>query len=425
MDDPGSSGQWLLLILFLILSAFFSALETAVMSIGRIRLKYLADSGDPEARRVQAIKGDPSKFLGAVLVGNNAVNIALTSVMTAVSLALFGKYGLSVALCASTVAIVLFGEILPKSLAANNPESVARRLVRPGEIAVKVLYPLSWAFTGIVNLLLRATGAKAPGVTLITPEELQNIVDVAEEQGSLDADERQMIQGIFRFGDTSVSDIMVPYPDILAVPSSMPVREAVDLVLKGHFSRIPVYAETPETIAGFIHVKDLLKAYIQGPDSTVGALVRPILFVPETKKVDELFDQMRLQRIHVAIALDEYGSTSGLVTMEDILEEIVGDIMDEYDPADTAVVRQADGSFLVDGRVPLDDIDEQLGLDFSGTDEDIDTIGGLAFHMVGKIPRVGDTVEDPRATIRVEEMKGRRVVKVRLRPHAHDGTAAP
>jgi CBS domain containing-hemolysin-like protein len=412
MDDPGSSGQWLFLLVLLVLSGFFSALETAVLSIGRMRLKFLADTGDETARLVQRLKSDPSRFLGPVLVGNNVVNIVLSSLATAMAISLLGSHGLAVAVGGSALAILFFGEILPKSIAANNPEGAARRLAKPGYVAVRLLYPVSWAFTCIASLVLKIAGVETKGPAAMSQEELENVVEAAEEAGSLDADESQMIQGIFRFGDTCVSDVMVPRPDILSVPASMQVRAAVELVLKGHFSRIPVYSGSPENIAGFVHVKDLLRAYLQGPDAEVGSLLRPILFVPETKKVDELFDQMRLQRIHVAIALDEYGSTAGLVTMEDILEEIVGDILDEYDPAEESISSQPDGSFIIDGRVGLDEIKEELGLDLGG--DEIDTIGGLVFHRVGRVPRVGDAVVDGAVVMRVEEMKGRRVAKVRV-----------
>lgn len=383
------------------------------MSIGRMRLKSLADSGDETARLIQRLKSDPGRFLGPVLVGNNLVNIAISSIATAMAISLLGEHGIGIAVGVSTVAIVLLGEILPKSLAAANPEAISRRLARAGDIAAKVLYPVSWAFTSVVGVILRLAGSTSRGAVVVTQEELQNVVDAAEESGSLDPDEKEMIQGVFRFGDLSVGEIMVPRPDILGVSSTVKVCDAADLVLKGHYSRIPVFTESVENITGFIHVKDLLKAYLQGSETAVSALVRPILFVPATKKVDELFDQMRLRRVHVAIALDEYGSTAGLVTMEDILEEIVGDIMDEHDPAEEPISPQPDGSVMIDGSVSLDEVREELEVDLH--EEGVDTIGGLVFHRMGRVPKVGDTAEDGLVSLRVEEMKGKRVVRVRLR----------
>jgi CBS domain containing-hemolysin-like protein len=411
MDDPAS--PWLLLfgLVLLGLSAFFSASETAVMGTSRLRLRYLAESGDRRAQLVIQKLADRPRFLAAILVGNNMVNIALTSILTAVFVGWWGEEGLAVAMLACTLLILMFGEILPKALAAADGENTALAMARPLGVMMRLLAPIAAVFHAITALVLRGMGRDIRKEHPLSQEELELVVDAMEEHGVLDQDEKDMIQGIIQFADTSVQEIMVPRPDMLAVPDDTTVDEASQLLLSGHFSRLPVFQGTLDHVSGFVHLKDLVRA--GRPDLPVGGMVRPVLFIPETRRVDDLFRDMRRERVHLAIALDEHGSTSGLVTLEDLLEEIVGDIRDEYDEVEEApVLRVSDGVYLVSGKAQLKLVCEELGVSLG--DDEVDTVGGLVFHRLGRLPRPGDTVREGDALLTVEEVHGRRVTRVKL-----------
>jgi CBS domain containing-hemolysin-like protein len=411
MDDPAS--PWLLLfgLVLLGLSAFFSASETAVMGTSRLRLRYLAESGDRRAQLVIQKLADRPRFLAAILVGNNMVNIALTSILTAVFVGWWGEEGLAVAMLACTLLILMFGEILPKALAAADGENTALAMARPLGVMMRLLAPIAAVFHAITALVLRGMGRDIRKEHPLSQEELELVVDAMEEHGVLDQDEKDMIQGIIQFADTSVQEIMVPRPDMLAVPDDTTVGEASQLLLSGHFSRLPVFQGTLDHVSGFVHLKDLVRA--GRPDLPVGGMVRPVLFIPETRRVDDLFRDMRRERVHLAIALDEHGSTSGLVTLEDLLEEIVGDIRDEYDEVEEApVLRVSDGVYLVSGKAQLKLVCEELGVSLG--DDEVDTVGGLVFHRLGRLPRPGDTVREGDALLTVEEVHGRRVTRVKL-----------
>jgi CBS domain containing-hemolysin-like protein len=339
------------------------------------------------------------------------VNIALTSILTAVFVGWWGEEGLAVAMLACTLLILMFGEILPKALAAADGENTALAMARPLGVMMRLLAPIAAVFHAITALVLRGMGRDIRKEHPLSQEELELVVDAMEEHGVLDQDEKDMIQGIIQFADTSVQEIMVPRPDMLAVPDDTTVGEASQLLLSGHFSRLPVFQGTLDHVSGFVHLKDLVRA--GRPDLPVGGMVRPVLFIPETRRVDDLFRDMRRERVHLAIALDEHGSTSGLVTLEDLLEEIVGDIRDEYDEVEEApVLRVSDGVYLVSGKAQLKLVCEELGVSLG--DDEVDTVGGLVFHRLGRLPRPGDTVREGDALLTVEEVHGRRVTRVKL-----------
>lgn len=400
------------MLALLVLSGFFSSSETALMSVGRIRIRHLAEKGDRRAQIIQKLRQDPNKTLGPILVGNNIVNIALTSLATALCLDLFGDRGLGIAMASVTGAVLLFGEVLPKGLAACDAEATGLRVARAIFLVVRILTPLAWVFTTVTSFILRLAGKNLTGGQIMTAEEFRTLVDAVEQQGVLDTEEKEMIEGIVQFSDTSVSEIMVPRPDMLAVSSEMPVSEASQILLNGHFSRLPVYQGTLDNVIGFVHVKDLAKAMLAGKEQAVKNMVRPVIFVPHTRKVDDLFRDMRRQGVHMAIVLDEYGSTMGLVTMEDLLEEIVGDIRDEYDSVEEPITTLSSGVYLVHGGVLLEDLAEETGVHLS--EEEVDTVGGYVFHKLGHIPRVGDVVEEEGVRLTVEEMRGKRVSKVKV-----------
>lgn len=381
------------------------------MGLSRLRLRYLAETGDRRAQLVTHGLADRPRFLAAILVGNNMVNIALTSIFTAVFVGWWGEEGLAVAMLACTVLILMFGEILPKGLAAADGETTALAVARPLGVAVRLLSPIAALFYAVTALVLKGLGREVRKEHPLSQEELELVVDAMEEHGVLDQDEKDMIQGIIQFADTSVQEIMVPRPDILAVSADTLSGEATQLLLSGHFSRLPVFQGTLDHVSGFVHLKDLVRS--GRPDLPVGGMVRPVLFVPETRRVDDLFRDMRRERVHLAIALDEHGSTSGLLTLEDLLEEIVGDIRDEYDEVEEPpILRVADGVYLVSGKAQLKLVCEEIGIALG--DDEVDTVGGLVFHRLGRLPRPGDTIREGDALLTVEEVHGRRVASVKL-----------
>lgn len=412
MEDPLSTGQWLAMLALLVFSAFFSLSETALTSVGKMRLRHLAESGDRRAQLIEKMRQDPTRMLVPILVGNNLVNIALSSLATALCLELFGNRGLGIAMLFSTTVILLFGEIMPKAIAACDAETIALRVARPASVAITILTPVALLFNATTSFILRLFGKTRDERPLITPEEFFTLVDTVEKQGVLDSEEREMIEGVVQFSDTTVDEIMIPRPDILAVSADTSVSEASQILLNGHFSRLPVYQGSLDNVIGFVHVKDLVKAALAGDNQPVKSLVRPVIFTPETRKVGDLFKDMRRQGVHIAIVLDEYGSTAGLVTMEDLLEEIVGDIRDEYDTEEDPITTLSDDVYLVHGKVSLKELGEKTGVCLE--EEDVDTVGGYVFHQLGHIPKVGDTVEVDGIKLSVEEMRGRRVSKVRV-----------
>jgi len=421
MDDPAST--WLLVpgMVLLFLSAFFSASETAIMGLSSLRLRYLAEAGDRRASVAHSLRADPTRLLASILVGNNAVNIALASITTALFIDWLGEEGLALAMLSSTFVIVLFGEVLPKGLAAADGETVGLAVARPIASVVRLLAPLALLFNVIASAVLRWIGREPGKERAFSQEELGMVVDAMEQHGVLDADEKDMIHGIIQFADTAVQEIMVPRPDILAVPADTPIAVASQLLLSGHFSRLPVYQGALDHVTGFVHLKDLVRA--EGAHRPVGELVRPVLFVPETRKVDDLFRDMRRERAHLAIVLDEHGSTSGLVTLEDLLEEIVGDILDEYDDAEEQpIVQVSERVYLISGKAQLELVREELGLQLE--DEEVDTVGGLVFHRLGRLPHPGDVIREGDVTLTVEEVHGRRIVRVKVElPAAAEGGA--
>ncbi|HLS89279.1 MAG TPA: hemolysin family protein [Sphingobacteriaceae bacterium] len=400
--------------MLLLLSAFFSGAETALMSLSKVRIRHLVDQKAPAAQTIANIVSQPDKLLSTLLIGNNLINIAASSVATALFIRWFGVNGVLIATGVMTVLVLIFGEITPKTLAAHRPEQVASRAAGPIAALMRVLSPFAAVFSFISSLILRLIGFKADEKEkLVTEEELRTFVDIGEEEGILDSEERAMIVGIFEFGDTEVGELMVPRADIVALPMAMTAGEAVQRLATCPFSRIPVYEKSVDHIAGIIHVKDLLQVIAEGKrDVTLGDIMRPTLFVPEGKKADELFADLRKAKSHMAIVLNEYGETEGLITMEDLIEEILGDISDEYDVVQPEYDIVDPQTAIVAGSASVSDINESLNL--SLPDEEADTVAGIVFNRLGRLPKAGESVQVDGLTLEVAELMGRRISKVKI-----------
>ncbi|WP_457556067.1 hemolysin family protein [Candidatus Pyrohabitans sp.] len=403
------------LALLFLLSAFFSGSETAYLAVSRAKVKKLAKEGDPRAETLLYLVEHPNRVLVTILVGNNLVNITAASLATSLAINAFGSKGVGIATGVVTLIVLLFGEITPKSFAATNAERVALLIARPIYFLMKLLSPLVLLLSKFAKLLVKSFGGEVRLGPFITEEELKMLVEVGEELGAIEKEEKEMISGIFEFGETDVREVMVPRIDMKCIPANESIESARRLILETGHSRIPVYEGSIDNIIGVLYAKDLLKylnAESKKPES-LREIVRPAYFVPETKKLDDLLREFQQNRIHMAIVVDEYGGTAGMVTLEDILEEIVGEIKDEYDLAEEEPLERInEREVVVDARMSIHDVNEALNIALP--EEEFDTVGGLLFNTLGRIPSPGDEVEFEDAKLRVEKMRGRRIMKVRV-----------
>ena len=422
-------GELLFIVFLTILEGFFVAGEIALVSIRRSRVEQLVDEGRPGARRVRHLLDDPGRFLavsqlGLTVIGFFASAYAAVSLVESLSSVLQG-FGMAagsadgLALIVVTVLLALFtivfAELVPKTLALANAERVAIALSLPIDLLARALGPVIALLTGITSAISRLFGASISNEASITAEELRLIVERGGEQGILEAEEEQMINAVIELGSRRVHEVMVPRIDIAAIQSSATFDEAIETIVEHGHSRIPVYDESVDEILGILYAKDLLpilaKSVASRPD--IRSLLRTPVYIPESMTVDDLLHEFQRRKVHIAIVLDEYGGTAGLVTIEDLLEEIVGEIQDEYDEEEPMVVRLSEDEARVDGRASVDDLADLFDTNLGLEDEDeYDTVGGLIYHRIGGVPSPGDRVDVDGLILTVETTDGRRVGKV-------------
>lgn len=402
------------LILLLTLSAFFSASETAMFSANKVKIRHMAEEGNPRAILARKLLEQPSRIISTILIGNNVVNIGATALATSLAIKLFANSGAGIATGVMTFFVLVFGEITPKTFAARRAEAIALKvsgiLNSIGLVMLPLIKILNFFSSGIIRLL----GGAGPDNPYITEEELRMLVNVGREEGTIDPDEKEMIDSIFEFDDTLVREVMVPRIDIVAVNVQDTMDNLLNLIVEAGHSRIPVYDNTVDNIIGVVYAKDLLKP-LQNcgkEDTNIQKLMRAAYYVPESKKVRDLFEELRKEKVHMAIVLDEYGGTAGLVTIEDLIEEIMGDIQDEFDKEEIHIETISDNELLVDARTSVYDINEILNMDLP--DDEFETISGLVFHLLGKVPSEGQELDIDDLHIIVEKVVGRRAVKLRL-----------
>jgi putative hemolysin len=406
--------QLIVLIISLILCAMASAAETALTSISRIKLKNLVEEGDKKALEIENLISKPNIFLSSILVVNSVAVIVASSMATVLALRFIPNYGELIGTFLTSLVVLIFCEITPKTAAVQNPIRWARVLVNPVRVTAWLLYPLIVTLSVITNTLVRLMGGqmKHRG-PFVTEEELRLLVSVGEEEGVLEEGETDMIHSIFEFADTTVREVMIPRIDMVTLESDASVDEAVDLALQGGFSRIPVYEETIDNIIGVLFTKDMLKQLREGHNSLpIRELVRPAYFVPESKKLDDLLREIRQKRTHMAIVVDEYGSVAGLVTIEDLVEEIVGDIQDEYDREENLYEQVSQFEYIFDAKINLDEFNELMDTDLEN--EDYETLGGFLLGQLDKIPVAGDTITVKKLTFTILTTRGLRITKVRV-----------
>lgn len=424
-------GTDILIILVLILiNGFFVAAEIAFVSVRRTRLDELAEAGDRGAKRAQVLMRDPGRFLAVIQVaitflGALASAVAAVSIVTVVSeplrqITFLADYADTIALLfvTSIVAIVsiVLGELIPKGLALGNPDRIARTVSGPITIFAKLVSPLVAVLVALTKLISKPFGIDPTRTPELSAAEIRLIVEQGSQQGVLEAEEEQMISAVMSLSDSKLHEVMVPRIDIAAIDQEASFDDAVTLVLTEGHSRTPLYKESIDHIVGILYAKDLLRIIAAGgPRPRLRDIMRPALFVPESQAVDDLLNELQRRRVHMAIVLDEYGGTAGLVTIEDLLEEIVGEIQDEFDEEEPMKVILRDGEAILDGRADIDEmgelVDPPLELE---DDEEYDTVGGFVYHRIGRVPVVGDSVAVDPFTITVIKVTGRRVGKVRV-----------
>jgi putative hemolysin len=414
-----SAEAWLQLIVTvaaLVLCAVASASETALTSISRIKLKNLVEEGDKQAEKIERLLNDPNRFLSTILVVNSVAVIVASSMATALALQFSASLGELISTVLISLIVLIFCEITPKTAAVQNPLRWARVLVNFVMAMAWLLQPIVASLNVITSVFVRLIGGRIKHRgPFVTEEELRLLVTVGEEEGVLEEEETEMIHSIFEFADTTVREVMVPRIDMVTLPSTATLNEAVDLALQGGFSRTPVYEESVgvDEIIGILYTKDMLKQLREGHDEApIRNLVRRAYFVPETKKLDDLLREIRQSRTHMAIVIDEYGSVAGLVTIEDLMEEIVGDIQDEYDHEEVLYEKVNDDEYICNARISIHDFNELMGMKLE--DVDYDTLGGFVYAQLDKIPVADDTITFEDLTFTVLATRGLRILKVRV-----------
>ncbi|WP_225332803.1 hemolysin family protein [Halomicrobium urmianum] len=403
------------------LSAFFSSSEIAMFSLPAHRLESLVEEGKRGAKTLKNLKSDPHRLLVTILVGNNLVNIAMSSIATGL-LAMYFSQGLAVAISTFgiTAIVLLFGESAPKSYAVENTESWALRIARPLKLAEHVLLPLIVLFDYLTRIVNKITGGRsAIETSYVTREEIQDIIETGEREGVLDEDERQMLQRTLRFNDTIAKEVMTPRLDMDAISTESSIEEAIGECIHSGHARLPVYEGSLDNVIGVVNVRDLVREqnYGERTDADLADLIEPTLHVPESKNVDDLLTEMRDQRLHMVIVIDEFGTTEGLVTMEDLTEEIVGEILEGEEEQPIEFV--ADDTAVVKGEVNIEEVNEALEIELPEGQE-FETIAGFIFNRAGRLVEEGERIEYDGVEIRVEDVENTRIKKARLQRQAEE-----
>jgi putative hemolysin len=407
-----------LFILCILLSAFFSSSEVALISITRAKARTLFNEGRPGSKAVAALKESPEHLLITILIGNTFVNIAAGAIATAVAIQFFGDLGVGIATGFVVIVLLIFGEIGPKIYAARASDSFVLTIAPIILFLSRLLTPVIWLVERVSPSLGIGKEVTEPAVT---EEEIKEWIDVGKEEGTIEQGEQDMLYSVLEFGDTTAREIMTPRVDVILIEDNTSFEDVIRVFNDTGFSRIPVYHDQIDNITGILNVKDVFAAMVsRRKDSTIREVMYDPTFVPETKKIDDLLKELQVHRVQMAVVIDEYSSFVGIVTVEDILEELVGDIMDEYDKEEPDVQEVAPGVFIVDAQMWVEDINEQIGLTLP-TDDSYETIGGLIIDRLGHLPlHPGEKVEITPAniTLVVLQMHGRRIVKVKVLVHS-------
>jgi len=412
--DSTDAIQFGVLIVLLLLSAFFSSAETSMTSVNKIKILSLAEQGNKKARTLLKILEDSGRMLSTVLIGNNIVNLTASALATSLSIRIWGSTAVGLATGVLTLLILIFGEISPKTLATIHSEKLALNYAGTIIFLMRILTPVIFLINNLSLLFLRLMRVDPSAkMNTMTEHELRTILDVSHEDGVIESEERQMIYNVFDFGDSLAKDIMVPRVDMVFVNVNSTYQEVITIFKEEKFTRLPVYEGTTDNVIGVIIIKDLI-FYDVSREFNIRDIMREPHFTYEYKKTSELMLEMRQDFINFTIVLDEYGATAGLVTLEDLLEEIVGEIRDEYDKDEEDLIRQInDREFIVEGSMKLDDLNDALSLDLES--EDYDSIGGYIIERLDHLPGTGESVvSDNEIKLVVDAVEKNRIDKVHI-----------
>ena len=410
--------------LLILLSGFFSSSEIAMFSLANHRIESLAEEERTGAVTLKELRDDPHRLLITILVGNNIVNIAMSSIATGL-FAVFLTQGQAVfaATFGITALVLLFGESAPKSYAVENTESWALRVAGPLKLAEYVLLPLIVLFDYLTRIVNKVTGGRsAIETSYVTRQEIRDIIETGEREGVIEEDEREMVQRVFRFNNTIAKEVMTPRLDMTAVSKDTDIAEAIETCIQSGHARLPVYEGELDNVVGVVHIRDLVRDlnYGENEELELEDLIEPTLHVPESKNVDDLLREMRQNRMPLVIVIDEFGTTEGLLTMEDLTEEIVGEILEggEEEPVEFV----DDDTALVRGEVNIEEVNEQLGVDFP-EGEEFETLAGFIFNRAGRLVEEGETISYGDIELRVESVENTRIMKARVTNRSVEETA--
>lgn len=414
LESPNNLIQIIFLIVLLMGSAFFSASETALMSLSKIRIRYMQDEGVKGAKLVSSLIESPNKLLSSILVGNNVVNIAATSISTSLFIGLMGEKGVALATAVMTVLVLIFGEITPKTIAASNSEKVSLLVSKPIKVIIFILRPIVWIFNIITNVIFKLFGITNKGAkSFITEEELKTMVNVSHEEGVLEMEEREIINNVFEFGDMQAKNAMIQRIDMVAIDMEDSYDEIIQVFKTEKLSRMPVYEETIDDIIGILNIKDIIFLSDEEIESfDIKNYMREPFFTYEFKKITQLLEEMKLEKSQMAIVVDEYGGTSGLLTIEDLVEVIVGDIEDEYDEEEDEIQVIKEDEYIVDGSTKIGDVNELIGVNLES--EEFDSIGGFIIGHLSRLPEENEVIEVDNIRFCIESIEKNRIKKIRI-----------
>lgn len=416
MLEPGSIGEFILALVLILFSAFFSMAETSLTALGKFKIRAMAEEEKKGIKHVEKATEDKDKLLGSILIGANISSIALSAIITAFTLSIAGSSAASIAAATgvATLIVLMFGEMTPKTIALKYPEKIALIIARPLRLIMIILAPIAMALNFIISLALRPFGffSKDEKEISLTENELKTMLEVGFEEGVIEQDEHKMMGNVMEFDDVVAKDVMTPRTDMVAIDISFTYGEVLEVFSSAQLSRLPVFQENIDHIVGVLHIKDFILADGKGSSFVVQDYMREPFFTLELKRTRELFKEMRRSSSSLAIVLDEYGGTAGLLSMEDLIEEIVGEIFDEHDDVRNEVEHIGENEYIVSGAMKIDDFNELAGSNL--TSEEYDSVGGYVMGLTGSIPKPGMSLYDGNIAFVVEEMEKNRIERLRI-----------
>jgi len=404
-----------LFILCLLLSAFFSSSETAFISLQRIRMEHMVESNVKGAKRVARMIERPEKLLSTILLGNNFVNVAAAALGTTIAIELWGRQGVLIATIVVTVLLLIFAETTPKTIATQHPERLSLIFARPIELISWLLTPFVIALSWIASGFTKIVGGTPVPRSLASPEEIRTMISVGHKEGTVEEAEAEMLHKVFDFGDRPVREVMVPRPEVVAIEQGSKIADFLALYAESPLSRFPVYQENMDNVVGILSVKDVLMAQAKGTitgESTIDDLVRPAYFAPETKRINELFAEMRDKNYRMCVVVDEFGGTAGISSLTRLVEEIVGPVGDELAEVEKEYEVINEYTFQIDGSMRIEEVNEEMGLELP--EGDYETVAGFVLHLLGHIPKTNEQLRYKGLKLVITEMRGLKIEKILL-----------